>query len=145
VGDLASGGNLSTNGCPARGHFLDFARRRGAVNPRPLRRLLSLVVATLFSATTITLPFADAVLDHLRPVSATRHADHLEGPGGCGAHAEHCLVSSTTATLPAHPAQPAVHLGGTATSGGAASVERTNPTRPLPPLPPSRAPPALPA
>lgn len=115
------------------------------MNPRPLMRLLSLVVATLFSATTITLPFADAVLDHLRPVTATRHADHLEGPDGCGAHAEHCLVSSTAATLPAHPGAPAAHSGGTASSGGATSVDRTNPRRPLPTLPPSRAPPAFPA
>lgn len=108
-------------------------------------RFLSLVVATVFSATTITLPFADALLDHLYPTATTRHADHLELPGGCGEHAEHCLVSNTSATLPAHPSAPAAHLSVTVGRTGATTALRTSAPRPSLTLPPSRAPPGLPA
>lgn len=111
----------------------------------PLRRLLALVIATLFSATTITLPFADALLDHLHPAATTRHADHLELPGGCGAHAEHCLVSSTSATLPAHPAHSAAPFAVTLSRNGTTEARTSNAPRLLPALPPSRAPPAPPA
>ena len=111
----------------------------------PLTRFLALVIATVFSATTIALPFADALLDHLHPAAATRHADHLELPGGCGEHAEHCLVSSGSATLPAHPAGPAAHLGVTTGRCITAAARLTSALRLLPTLPLSRAPPAFPA
>ncbi|MDZ4862806.1 MAG: hypothetical protein SGJ01_05100 [Gemmatimonadota bacterium] len=115
------------------------------LTPRPLLRLLSLVVVALFSATTITLPFADALLDHLHPSATARPADHLEGPGGCGAHAEHCLLSRTTATRPAHPAGAAAQLCVTRGRASATAPLTDKSPRLVPALPLSRAPPALPA
>ena len=115
------------------------------MTPRPLGRWLPLLVFALYSATTITLPFADALLDHLHPAASTRHADHLELPGGCGEHAEHCLVSSGSATLPAHPAGPAAHLGVTTERCITAAPRIASALRLLPTLPRSRAPPDFPA
>lgn len=104
-------------------------------------RLSGLVLALVFSANTTLLPFADAVLEHGHPSSHVP-ADHLEGPGGCGAHAEHCLLTGGVAAPVAHPVHRA-RVAGADAHRAAPSTSATHPYRPaLPALPSSRAPPA---
>ena len=104
-----------------------------------LRRVYALLLAIAFAGG-VALPDADALLYHSGP--ATAGIPHFDQPGGCGSHAEHCvlacaaslrLLASGLARLPESAAQAAPDLSA-APATAPRTTDRTN-------LQPSRAPP----
>jgi hypothetical protein len=105
-------------------------------------RWLGLLLVVVSLGGTVGLPLADALRhDH----SESAAGAHLERLGGCGAHAEHCILATRSVPPPADLPQ-AVH-------GQVHDIERTPSAGPRAirayapeqVLPPSRAPPASPA
>jgi hypothetical protein len=107
-----------------------------------VRRLGALLLATAFIGGGFGLSDLDALLFHSGRDAAPAEVPHFDLPGGCGAHAEHCVlavaaslrqlgarattsVAVTRAERPEHIATPVP---------SARSADRTN-------LQPSRAPP----
>jgi hypothetical protein len=61
-------------------------------------RLAALFLATTFLGGGVGLPGLDALLYHSgrQPYSNVTRADHVDRPGGCDAHAEHCVLAAST-------------------------------------------------
>ncbi len=74
---------------------------------RPLgRRLGALLLLTAFLVGGFGLSDLDAFLFHSNPHGARADAAHLEQPGGCGAHAERCVLAVATARAAAAGSAP---------------------------------------
>lgn len=61
--------------------------------PRPLRRLAALLLTVAFVGGGFGLADLDALLYHASGSSAPQ-GPHYDQPGGCGAHAEHCVLGA---------------------------------------------------
>ncbi len=73
---------------------------------RSLHPLRTLFLATIFVVGNLVLPQVDIFLDHGLGAPQNAHRVHLERPGGCRDHAEHCVLSRLLGNLdgqaPAH-------------------------------------------
>jgi hypothetical protein len=57
------------------------------------RRLAALLLALAFVGGGFGLPDLDALLYHTAGRGAPAEVPHFDLPGGCGAHAEHCVLA----------------------------------------------------
>ena len=73
---------------------------------RGSRRLGALFLLTAFLAGGFGLSDLDAALFHSQPRGVRADVAHLEQPGGCGAHAEHCVLALATARVATAAAAP---------------------------------------
>jgi hypothetical protein len=108
---------------------------------RRIRRFSALFLTAVFLGSGFALPELDALLYHSSGVAQPDVA-HVDLPGGCGAHAEHCALTLATPVPQLAPSQSAIR------SLGAAPVHRVlvpviaPRSADYPLLHPSRAPPA---
>jgi hypothetical protein len=61
--------------------------------PRPFRRLAALVLAVSFVGGGFGLADLDALLYHSQRADDPQQP-HYDQPGGCGSHAEHCVLAA---------------------------------------------------
>jgi hypothetical protein len=106
-------------------------------------RVRAWLLLALFLGAGTTLPSVDALLHHLHPDRFAGRV-HVELPGGCGAHSDHCTLGRTP---PGSRALASLAIVAKLTRGGGSDVTPL-PSTPAPRaraalLPPSRAPPAL--
>lgn len=110
--------------------------------PPLIRRLHAILLAVVFIGGGFGVPNADALLYHGGgPVDAA--ASHVERPGGCGAHAEHCVLALAASlrqlaggigAVP-EPSHAPVRVSPIAPAAAPRAVDRVNlqPTRAPPP------------
>jgi hypothetical protein len=110
--------------------------------PRPFRRFAALILAVAFVGGGFGLADLDALLYHSDKAN-TPEGPHYDQPGGCGSHAEHCVLGAPVSLR---------HAAG-GTSAPAVTVRAAESPRPPEPgrtprpadrvnLQPTRAPPA---
>ncbi len=62
------------------------------------QRLYSILLLSFFAGSGIGLPALDELLYHTgRDSAPPAGVAHFDAPGGCGAHAEHCVLSASVA------------------------------------------------
>jgi hypothetical protein len=71
------------------------------------RRLVTLLLLTVFLGAGTTLPDSDALLYHWVDGSDS-HRSHVEPAGGCGSHSEHCTLGRNATGAGAKLAQGTV-------------------------------------
>lgn len=110
--------------------------------PRPFRRLAGLFLALAFVGGGFGLADSDALLYHADR-AGTPHGPHYDQPGGCGAHAEHCVLAVSGSIRQALAALGSLSIT-TRSSGPAAPHQPAAIPRPTDRvnLQPTRAPPA---
>jgi hypothetical protein len=64
-----------------------------------MQKLRALLLATIFVAGNLVLPEVDIFLDHGLGTPRAEQAVHLERPGGCRDHAEHCVLGRLLSEL----------------------------------------------
>lgn len=65
-----------------------------------LGRWIAFLLAATFVGGGLGLPDFDAVLYHSGPRASHADAPHFDLPGGCGAHAEHCVLTLAASVRP---------------------------------------------
>jgi hypothetical protein len=56
------------------------------------RRLAAVILVASFISGGFGLPNLDVILYHVGHQGSLAQVDHVDAPGGCGAHSEHCLL-----------------------------------------------------
>ncbi len=106
-------------------------------------RLRAVLLLALFLGAGTSLPGLDAVLYHRHGPDRSAGATHLDPPGGCGGHADHCTLGRTPpGSRSVQPGTIEVRLSLTLSSTPARTLASWVFVPPRGTLPLTRAPPA---